>query len=233
MVLLYQFLLRYKDFFNQWKLYIISAVVLIMLLIGFIFWRQDEHTARDFENKDTALEQNTSENSSLSKLEDVQVKDGDNSKNKGPVYIDVKGAVKHPNVYKMTSKDRVIDLLDKAQLLDDADVSQINLSEKLTDQKMIFIPHKGQKNVEPQIGVNSVHTKNGNTKNGNTNNTKVNLNTASVSELMSVPGVGQAKANAIVEYRNQQGAFQEIDDLKKVKGFGSKTFDKLKSYFTT
>lgn len=52
-------------------------------------------------------------------------------------------------------------------------------------------------------------------KNGNTNNTKVNLNTASVSELMSVPGVGQAKANAIVEYRNQQGAFQEIDDLKK------------------
>lgn len=83
-------LLRYKDFFNQWKLYIISAVVLIMLLIGFIFWRQDEHTARDFENKDTALKQNTSENSSLSKLEDVQVKDGDNSKNKGPVYIDVK-----------------------------------------------------------------------------------------------------------------------------------------------
>ncbi|HAZ6023619.1 TPA: ComEA family DNA-binding protein, partial [Staphylococcus aureus] len=137
------------------------------------------------------------------------------------------GAVKHPNVYKMTSKDRVVDLLDKAQLLEDADVSQINLSEKLTDQKMIFIPHKGQKNVEPQIGVNSVHV-----KNGNTNNTKVNLNTASVSELMSVPGVGQAKANAIVEYRNQQGAFQEIDDLKKVKGFGSKTFDKLKSYFT-
>lgn len=45
----------------------------------------------------------------------------------------------------MTSKDRVVDLLDKAQLLEDADVSQINLSEKLTDQKMIFIPHKGQR----------------------------------------------------------------------------------------
>ncbi|MEN0125112.1 ComEA family DNA-binding protein [Staphylococcus aureus] len=228
MVLLYQFLLRYKDFLAQWKLYIISAVVLIMVLIGFIFWRQDDYTSRDFENKDTVLKQSTSENSSLSKLEDVQVKDGDNSKNKGPVYVDIKGAVKHPNVYKMTSKDRVVDLLDKAQLLDDADVSRINLSEKLTDQKMIFIPHKGQKNVEPQFGANSVHV-----KNGNTNNTKVNLNTASVSELMSVPGVGQAKANAIVEYRNQQGAFQEIDDLKKVKGFGSKTFDKLNSYFTT
>lgn len=77
---MYQFLLRYKDFLAQWKLYIISAVVLIMVLIGFIFWRQDDYTSRDFENKDTVLKQSTSENSSLSKLEDVQVKDGDNSK---------------------------------------------------------------------------------------------------------------------------------------------------------
>lgn len=107
---MYQFLLRYKDFLTQWKLYIISAVVLIMVLIGFIFWRQDDYTSRNFENKDTALKQSTSENSSLSKLEDVQVKDGDNSKNKGPVYVDVKGAVKHPNVYKMTSKDRVVSI---------------------------------------------------------------------------------------------------------------------------
>ncbi len=128
-----------------------------MVLIGFIFWRQDDYTSRNFENKDTALKQSTSENNSLSKLEDVQVKMKLKCKNKGPVYVDVKGAVKHPNVYKMTSKDRVVDLLDKAQLLDDVNVSRINLSEKLTDQKMIFIPHKGQKNVEPQIEVNSVH----------------------------------------------------------------------------
>lgn len=202
---MYQFLLRYKDFLTQWKLYILSAVVLIMVLIGFIFWRQDDYTSRNFENKDTALKQSTSENSSLSKVEDVQVKDGDNSKNKGPVYVDVKGAVKHPNVYKMTSKDRVVDLLDKAQLLEDADVSQINLSEKLTDQKMIFIPHKGQKNVEPQIEVNSVHE-----KNGNTNNTKVNLNTASVSELMSVPGVGQLKLMQLLNIATNKVHFKKL-----------------------
>lgn len=202
---MYQFLLRYKDFLTQWKLYIISAVVLIMVLIGFIFWRQDDYTSRDFENKDTALKQSTSENSSLSKLEDVQAKDGDNSKNKGPVYVDIKGAVKHPNVYKMTSKDRVVDLLDKAQLLDDADVSQINLSEKLTDQKMIFIPHKGQKNVEPQFGENSVHV-----KNGNTNNTKVNLNTASVSELMSVPGVGKLKLMQLLNIATNKVHFKKL-----------------------
>lgn len=56
----------------------------------FYILRQDDYTSRNFENKDTALKQSTSENSSLSKVEDVQVKDGDNSKNKGPVYVDVK-----------------------------------------------------------------------------------------------------------------------------------------------
>ncbi|MDN8845294.1 ComEA family DNA-binding protein, partial [Staphylococcus aureus] len=50
MVLLYQFLLRYKDFLNQWKIYIIIDVVLIMVLICFIYWRQDDYTSRNFEN---------------------------------------------------------------------------------------------------------------------------------------------------------------------------------------
>ncbi|CDR66111.1 ComE operon protein 1 [Staphylococcus schweitzeri] len=224
--MLYQFLLRYKDFFNQWKVYIISALVLFVLLVGFIFWRQDHQLQNNkVNNYETSFKQLNSDNNN-DKLGGGQFKDGDKlTKNKGPVYVDVKGAIKHPDVYKMSSTDRVIDLLNKAELLEDADVSQINLSEKLTDQKMIYIPHKGQKNVDSQLGTNKSQVGQSNT------NVKVNLNTASASELMSVPGVGQTKANAIIEHRNQQGAFQDIEELKKVKGFGSKTFEKLKSYF--
>ncbi|WP_047448136.1 helix-hairpin-helix domain-containing protein [Staphylococcus schweitzeri] len=223
---MYQFLLRYKDFFNQWKVYIISALVLFVLLVGFIFWRQDHQLQNNkVNNYETSFKQLNSDNNN-DKLGGGQFKDGDKlTKNKGPVYVDVKGAIKHPDVYKMSSTDRVIDLLNKAELLEDADVSQINLSEKLTDQKMIYIPHKGQKNVDSQLGTNKSQVGQSNT------NVKVNLNTASASELMSVPGVGQTKANAIIEHRNQQGAFQDIEELKKVKGFGSKTFEKLKSYF--
>ncbi|MBE2127838.1 competence protein ComE [Staphylococcus schweitzeri] len=226
MVLLYQFLLRYKNFFNQWKVYIISAIVSFVLLAGFIFWRQDHQLQNNkVNNNDASFKQLNTDNNDI-KLVEGQNKDGDKrTKNKGPVYVDVKGAIKHPNVYKMSSVDRVIDLLNKAELLEDADVSQINLSEKLTDQKMIYIPRKGQKNVESQLGTNKSQVGQSNT------NVKVNLNTASASELMSVPGVGQTKANAIIEHRNQQGAFQDIEELKKVKGFGSKTFEKLKSYF--
>lgn len=224
--MLYQFLLRYKDFFNQWKVYIISALVLFVLLVGFIFWRQDHQLQNNkVNNYETSFKQLNSDNNN-DKLGGGQFKDGDKlTKNKGPVYVDVKGAIKHPDVYKMSSTDRVIDLLNKAEMLEDADVSQINLSEKLTDQKMIYIPHKGQKNVDSQLGTNKSQVGQSNT------NVKVNLNTASASELMSVPGVGQTKANAIIEHRNQQGAFQDIEELKKVKGFGSKTFEKLKSYF--
>lgn len=224
--MLYQFLLRYKDFFNQWKVYIISALVLFALLVGFIFWRQDHQLQNNkVNNYETSFKQLNADNNN-DKLGGGQFKDGDKlTKNKGPVYVDVKGAIKHPDVYKMSSTDRVIDLLNKAELLEDADVSQINLSEKLTDQKMIYILHKGQKNVDSQLGINKSQVGQSNT------NVKVNLNTASASELMSVPGVGQTKANAIIEHRNQQGAFQDIEELKKVKGFGSKTFEKLKSYF--
>ncbi|MBE5676624.1 helix-hairpin-helix domain-containing protein [Staphylococcus sp. SS87] len=227
MVLLYQFLLRYKDFFNQWKVYIISAIVSFILLAGFIFWRQDHQLQNNkVNNNDASFKQLNTDNNDI-KLVEGQNKDGDKrTKNKGPVYVDIKGAIKHPNVYKMSPTDRVIDLLNKAELLEDADVSQINLSEKLTDQKMIYIPRKGQKNIESQLGTNKSQVNQSNT------NVKVNLNTASASELMSVPGVGQSKANAIIEHRNQQGAFQDIEELKKVKGFGNKTFEKLKSYFT-
>ena len=58
------------------------------------------------------------------------------------VYVDIKGAVEHPNVYQMLSTERVIDALNKAKLSKNADVSQINLSEKLIDQKLIYVPTK-------------------------------------------------------------------------------------------
>ena len=59
------------------------------------------------------------------------------------IFIDIKGAVKHPNVYEMASSNRVIDALNKAEVLKDADLSQLNLSEKLVDQKLIYVPKKG------------------------------------------------------------------------------------------
>ncbi len=62
--------------------------------------------------------------------------------------------------------------------------------------------------------------------------TPINLNSATEEQLMKVPGIGPSKAKEIIEFKNQKGSFNSIDDLKNIKGFGPKTFEKLKEYFT-
>ncbi|SUM33322.1 ComE operon protein 1 [Staphylococcus gallinarum] len=143
-------------------------------------------------------------------------------------FVDLKGAVKRPDLYEMKSTDRVKQLLEKAGVQRDADLSQINLSEKLVDQKLIYIPKKGevsQPNLSKSQNENKVN------KSTKTDNTKINLNLATESELQNVPGIGSSKAKAIIEYRNENGAFTTVEDLKKVNGIGVKTFEKLREYF--
>ena len=107
-----------------------------------------------------------------------------------------------PNVYKMKSSDRIKDVLDKAKLLTDADLSQVNLSEKLTDQKLIYIPFANE-NKNP-ITQNDANNKSGHSKSLNSSSTnKVNINTASEAELLKIPGVGPAKVREIIDYRQK------------------------------
>ena len=105
------------------------------------------------------------------KIESNTIQNGDEI-----VFVDIKGAREHPNVYKMKSSDRIKDVLDKAKLLTDADLSQVNLSEKLTDQKLIYIPFANE-NKNP-ITQNDANNKSGHSKSLNSSSTnKVNINT--------------------------------------------------------
>ena len=140
------------------------------------------------------------------------------------IVVDIKGAVKHPNTYQMMSDDRMKQLLDKAEALPSADLSQINLAEKLSDQKMIYIPLKGEQ-IKNSGAISS------NTTNGAPGQ-PINLNTAQLSDLTTIPGIGPAKAQAILAYREEKGQFQSVEELKEVKGIGDKTFENLSSYFT-
>lgn len=174
-----------------------------------------------------------------SKISDQQIKNSkklnkkevsiqkDNTK-ETKIFIDIKGAVKHPNVYEMASSNRVIDALNKAEVLKDADLSQLNLSEKLVDQKLIYVPKKGENSMKinsQQSTLNSSDVK------INTNQ-PLNLNSATEEQLKNIPGIGPSKAKEILNYREQNHGFNSIDDLMKIKGFGKKTFEKLKEHFT-
>ena len=137
------------------------------------------------------------------------------------IFVDIKGAVQHPDIYKMKDTDRVKQLVDKAILLKDADLSSVNLAEKLQDQKVIYIPKIGDKD-QKDINMNHFALKNNHTedsKKGNStiNSEQININDATESQLLTINGIGPTKAKAIIEYRQQHGPFESVEQLKDVK----------------
>lgn len=141
--------------------------------------------------------------------------------------VDVKGAVVRPGVYTLEEGDRLIDAIDAAGgYLAEADTRLVNHALKLTDELLIYIPVEGEEPLADTLVVQAVGTT---TANGEG---KVNLNTASESELMTLSGIGPAKASAIIQYREEQGLFQKPEDLMKISGIGQKTFEKLESAIT-
>ena len=122
-------------------------------------------------------------------------------------------------IFVDTKEKRVKDIIEEAGgLLEDADTSNINLSQKLRDQMVIYILKKGEK--PKQIGeASSV---------GNSNDAIININTASKEQLMKISGIGKTKAEAILAYREKNGEFKRKEDITKVRGIGKATFDKIK-----
>ncbi|WP_249315216.1 helix-hairpin-helix domain-containing protein [Bacillus sp. FJAT-49711] len=139
------------------------------------------------------------------------------------IFVDVKGAVKSPGLYEATETDRVFDIIEKAGgLLDKANEGQVNFAQKVHDEMVIYIPKIGEEGENPFMNDSSPSQQ----------NDKVNLNTASSVELETLPGIGPAKSAAIIEFREQNGAFKQIEDLQKISGIGPKTFERLQDLIT-
>ncbi|AIS64017.1 helix-hairpin-helix domain-containing protein [Listeria ivanovii] len=139
------------------------------------------------------------------------------------VYIDIKGAVRSPGVYKLPLDARVQDVVKTAGgLTEEAESSKLNLAEKLKDEMSIYVYKKGEQGSETSTSRSE--------QAGEKTEEKININTASTSNLQTVPGIGESKATAIIEYREKEGLFQTIEDLQNVTGIGEKTIEKLKEY---
>ena len=133
------------------------------------------------------------------------------------IFVDVKGAVKHPGVFETTKDKRVKDLIEEAGgLLDDADTSTLNLSQKVKDQMIIYVLKHGEK--PKQISDSS----------SSSNTDVININTANKEQLMKISGVGKTKAEAIISHREKNGDFKKKEDITKVHGIGKATFEKIK-----
>jgi competence protein ComEA len=143
-----------------------------------------------------------------------------------PVLINVyvTGAVMRPDVYSLPTGSIVKDALTIAGgSTKDADLVAVNLAAKLQDGDQVTVPVK-------TIGESTAAASPGSSTSGT--HARISINRATLAELDSLPGIGPAKAQAIIDYRTQHGQFKRLEDLQNVKGIGSATFENLKLLIT-
>lgn len=169
------------------------------------------------------------------------------------VYVDIKGAVKNPGVYEVGEDKKVIDVLELAGgLAENADTSMINLAKKVFNEMVVIIYTNDEvknaresdtviKVVEkecvcPEIKndacINSGDIEKNDNQNNVEENNKVNINKATLEELLTISGIGESKAKSIIEYREQNGVFKQIGDIMNVSGIGESLFEKIKNNIT-
>ncbi|MDG5470876.1 helix-hairpin-helix domain-containing protein [Jeotgalibacillus sp. ET6] len=141
------------------------------------------------------------------------------------IIVDVKGAVHSPGVYEVKEGDRVTDALKLAGgETREADMKFVNLSQKLQDEMVVYVPEAGEDVTSVPAASAAAVTATG----AGEQPQKININTADAAELQTITGIGPAKAEAILAYRETEGNFESIEDIKNISGIGDKTFDKLK-----
>ncbi|WP_163581214.1 helix-hairpin-helix domain-containing protein [Gracilibacillus saliphilus] len=188
--------------FKNWYLVLVVGAILLWLLIGPSINEEDDLT-------DQMLEEHSAE---LQEEEDQSVAT--------EYKIDLKGEIKRPGVYQVSENDRVEDVIQLAGgFTNKADKQMINLAERVYDEMVIYVPTKGENPEETQEVPDT-----------GSDDQKVKVNIATIEEMQTIPGIGEVKANAIVEYRDTYGSFEKMEDLTKVSGIGDKTVEKLEEY---
>lgn len=153
-------------------------------------------------------------------------------------YVDIKGAIKVPQIVPVTPGMRVHDVVEMAGgVTGEADQSQVNLAQLVTDQMVIYVPKVGEE-VSPstetlvadsQVTESAVSESSGD---GTSDGDLVNINTADTTMLQTLSGIGEKRAADIINYRETNGLFETVDDLDQVSGIGEKTMEKLRPLIT-
>ena len=209
----------------------------IFILIFILFTL---YTVYDTYNFETKTEVKTQKTETVTKKEEKKETKDDK------VLIDIKGEIITPGVYELTTNNTVMDAINKAGGLTKAsDTSNINLSKKLEDEMVIIIYSKTEiekMNEENKIECppcNNACIKEEDEKaklEKETEETKttgkININEATSEELQNLEGIGEVKANAIIEYRNKNGNFKTTEDIKNVSGIGDSVYEKIKDNIT-
>lgn len=224
---------------NDPKVFRTAAVILVIAAALLVFGMNGK--------SDSVSEESVPKAAVSEEAGDSAAEDGAAEKTEdGLIYVDIGGAVRKPGVYELKQGARIFEAIEEAGgLTDTADASQINQAEAVSDGSKILIPEKKKGGADPadsgdsQTGAGAAdgngsgNISAGTSASGQADGSgKININTADSAELQKISGVGPATAQKIIDYRNQNGRFQKIEDLKNVSGIGDKTFEKLRGSIT-
>lgn len=217
------------------KKIIISVILIIILITAFliyIFITNEEYSSMDLEA--TVVEKSENIVESEGKNTSENVNNNQVTEDKEEIAVHITGEVKKQGIIYLEKGSRVADAIKKAGgETKDADLSQINLAYILQDGQKIYVPNKNEKisqYITEKSGNND--TEENTTSNSNKEDKKVNINTANQSELDQLPGIGPSIAQKIIEYREENGNFKNIQELQNVKGIGNAKYEEIKDNVT-
>ncbi|WP_316571947.1 ComEA family DNA-binding protein [Neobacillus sp. YIM B06451] len=198
-----------KEWLSSNKLYLVAAIAALGIFLYYSFFREPVPEMVGQAEHFPVMEERTEH-----PAEDAEEKNEQ-------ILVDVKGEVKKPGVYRAEKDERVIDMIERAGgLTEKADAAQVNFAQRLVDEMVIYIPAAG---IEGSQAAQSPGPK---------EDGKININKADAAGLQEIPGIGPAKAAAIIEYREKNGPFKDPAQLKEISGIGEKTYEKLESSIT-
>ena len=219
---------------------IIFVGILLICIIGImtkdkILPNEDTYVLTDEKSQEENIENEEQKNK-------IDNEESTVSNKKITVYVS--GAVKKPGMVTLNEGERLGTAVEKVGgTTKKADLNNVNLALKLKDEVHYIIPKEGEKlsttsqandnqstneNNNSNTNNNNINNNNENNEGESSNSSKININTATIEELDKLPGVGEATANKIANYRDENGNFKSIEEIKNVNGIGDKQFEDMK-----
>ncbi len=205
---------------------VLLGIIVVFLIFGYINIRSQNISEDDLEK--IFVELNTND-----KIDDYNIESSTiNTESNNKIIVEIKGEVNNPSIYTLDEGSRIYELIDLAGgLTPFGNDKNINKASVLVDGQCIVIG-----NITDEEDALSIATLSNDINEfvplGQSTDDKININKASKDDLMKLSGVGESKAQAIIDYRESIGGFKDIYELKNVDGIGDKTVEKLKDSIT-
>ena len=200
---------------------LIFILGIILIIVGIIYHNQtSQNEFEEIEFQNIVIKENETQEQDIENVVEIE---------KNYIKIHIAGEVKNTGILELEEGARISDAIEKAGgTTEMANLDKVNLAYCLEDGQKLYIPNKNQKDIEYitiENGENIIEE----TKTSSTGK-KINLNKADEDNLQEIPGIGPSMAQKIILYRNENGDFKSIEDLKNVSGIGDKKFDSMKEY---